>query len=180
MQKNIKIEISFFNVLDSPLSQSLNFFPSGLHAETFKEDHYKLILFSINYFFDRSGKTRSSIGCDSSFNTTETFPKHFISVFPDKTSRLFLILSNVIIWWKSVRINIFIIDILWLLRISNLRSVLFGLYNTSEFIIFHSVGTESSHILSSRETVDIRKSMRIGKWCVDCLCFESCNRVHLV
>lgn len=54
MKQNIKIKISFFHVLNSPFGKSLYFFPSGLHAEAFEKNHYKLILFSINNLFDRS------------------------------------------------------------------------------------------------------------------------------
>jgi len=98
MKQNIKIKISFFHVLNSPLCKSLYFFPSGLHTETFKKDHYKLILFPINCSFYRSWKTRSSVRSDASFNATETSPEHFVSVLPSEISELFLILTNMIFW----------------------------------------------------------------------------------
>jgi len=81
-------------VLNSPFGKSLYFFPSGLHAEAFEKNHYKLILFSINNLFDRSWKTWSSIWSDSSFNTTETSPKHFISILPTEMGGLFLIFTS--------------------------------------------------------------------------------------
>ena len=96
MRQNIKIKISFFHVLNSPLCKSLNFFPSELHAKAFEKNHYKLILFSIDNLFDRSCKTRSSIRSDSSFNPTETSPEHFVSVLPSEMSGLFLIFTSLI------------------------------------------------------------------------------------
>lgn len=167
-------------MLNSPFGETFNFFPSGLHAETFQENHYKLILFSIDVFFYRCRKARASIGSDSSFNSTESFPKHFICILPIQLIDFFRLFRNHIFYWIYIRIVIFIIYLFRLLKRSKLRSEVFCLNNFSELVIFHGICTESCHILSSGETVHIRKSVGIGKWRVYSFGLKSCNCVHLV